>query len=138
MKIDSYSSKDTMGLGTLIGQEARKGDIFCLTGDLGAGKTVFTQGFAKGVGHEDYVTSPTFNLMNEYTGGRMPIYHFDLYRLAGGDIESIGYEDYLYGGGVALIEWAELAKDLIPPHAIWITITTDFDKDPNYRQIEID
>lgn len=140
MICDSYSREDTENLGFIIGQEAKKGDIFCLSGNLGAGKTVFTQGFAKGLNYEERVTSPTFTLMNEYIGGRLPIYHFDLYRLENGqdDMETIGYEDYFYGKGVALVEWAELAEDAIPATAIWIKITSDETKDPDYRRIEID
>ena len=135
----SYSAEDTENLGFMLGQEAKKGDIICLTGNLGAGKTVFSQGFAKAIGYEGRVTSPTFNLMNEYTGGRLPIYHFDLYRLEGGenDLEGIGYQDYFYGNGVSLVEWAELAGDAIPESAIRISIdfcTKNFD----HREIKID
>jgi len=139
MICESYSASDTENLGFILGQEAKKGDIFCLRGDLGAGKTVLAQGFAKGLGYAHRVTSPTFTLMNEYIGGRLPIYHFDLYRLEGGetDMESIGYEDYFYGNGVALVEWAELAQDAIPPHAIWIKITQDMQNDIDYREITI-
>ena len=138
MTCKSTSPEDTKGLGFILGQEAKKGDIFCLTGNLGAGKTVFAQGFALGLGYEGQVTSPTFTLMNEYIGGRLPMYHFDLYRLEGGaeDLESIGYEDYFYGKGVSLIEWAELAGDAIPENAIWIKI--DQVKNPKHRSIEID
>ena len=134
----SNSPNDTKGLGFILGQEAKKGDIFCLTGNLGAGKTVFAQGFALGLGYDGQVTSPTFTLMNEYIGGRLPIYHFDLYRLEGGaeDMENIGYEDYFYGKGVSLVEWAELADDAIPENAIWVKI--DFVKNPKHRSIEIE
>jgi len=140
MICESFAVEDTENLGFILGQEAKKGDIFCLSGNLGAGKTVFTQGFAKGLGYEGRVTSPTFTLMNEYVGGRLPLYHFDLYRLEGGeeDLESIGYEDYFFGKGVALVEWAELASNAIPESAIWIKITTDLDKSPDYRAIGID
>ena len=135
----SYSTKDTQNLGHILGQEAKKGDIFCLSGNLGVGKTVFTQGFAKGLGYTGRVTSPTFTLMNEYVGGRLPLYHFDLYRLEGGedDLQDIGYEDYFYGNGVALVEWAELAGDAVPSHAIRVKISADMQKDPEYREIEI-
>ena len=136
----SFSASDTENLGFILGQEAKKGDIFCLTGDLGAGKTVFAQGLALGLGYSGRVTSPTFTLMNEYIGGRLPMYHFDLYRLENGeeDMETIGYEDYFYGGGVALVEWAELAGDAIPQHAIWIKINQDLKKNAEYREILID
>lgn len=137
MTCQSYCAEDTENLGFILGQEAKKGDIFCLSGDLGAGKTVFAKGFAKGIGYNDNVTSPTFTLMNEYIGGRLPIYHFDLYRLEGGesDMESIGYEDYFYGKGVSLIEWAEIAGDIIPVDAIWIKI--DAAEETEHRQISI-
>jgi len=137
MIVESYSAADTENLGLFLAQEAKKGDVFCLVGNLGAGKTVFSQGFAKGIGYDGIVTSPTFTLMNEYVGGRLPIYHFDLYRLEGGatDMESIGYEDYFYGNGVSLVEWAELASDSIPKNAIWIKFATGSDID--YREIQI-
>ena len=139
MICDSYSAEDTENLGLILGHEAKKGDIFCLSGNLGAGKTVFTKGFAKGLGYTGPVTSPTFTLMNEYIGGRFPLYHFDLYRLEGGetDLESIGYEEYFYGEGVCLVEWAELAGDVMPEKAIWIRISPDLEKDADYREITI-
>jgi len=139
MICESFSAEDTEGLGIIIGQEAKKGDIFCLSGDLGAGKTVFAQGLAKGLNYEGRVTSPTFTLMNEYVGGRFPLYHFDLYRLEGGatDMEGIGYEDYFYGKGVSLVEWAELAGDAIPQNAIWIKIEQNLQIGPEYRKIII-
>ena len=139
MFYESFSAEDTENLGFILGQEAKKGDIFCLSGNLGAGKTVFAQGFAKGLGYEGRVTSPTFTLMNEYVGGRFPIYHFDLYRLEGGeaDMEGIGYEDYFYGNGVTLVEWAEVAGDAIPADAIWIKITQHLENDQDFRLITI-
>ena len=140
MICESYSTEDTESLGIILGHEAKKGDVFCLTGNLGAGKTVFTKGFAKGLGYTGPVTSPTFTLMNEYVGGRLPLYHFDLYRLEGGesDLESIGYDEYFFGEGVALVEWAELAGDAIPPKAIWIKIVPNLEREDNYREIAID
>lgn len=139
MICESYSTEDTENLGIILANEAKKGDIFCLSGNLGAGKTVFTQGFAKGLGFEGSVTSPTFSLVNEYIGGRLPMYHFDLYRLENGkaDLDSTGYEDYFFGEGVCLVEWAELAKDAIPPHAIWVHITPHSDTHPDHREIAI-
>jgi len=139
MIFESFSFKDTENFGLMMGQEAKKGDIFCLSGNLGAGKTVFAQGFAKALKYDGRVTSPTFTLVNEYVGGRLPIYHFDLYRLEGGedDMETIGYEDYFYGNGVCLVEWAELAKDAMPENAIWINISTNNYKGPDYREIRI-
>jgi len=139
MICESFSAKDTKNLGIILGHEAKKGDVFCLCGNLGAGKTVFTQGFAKGLGYKGRVTSPTFTLVNEYVGGRLPLYHFDLYRLEGGeeDMESIGYEDYFFGNGVCLVEWAEIAKDAMPEKAIWIKINHNSQNDTNYREIII-
>ena len=138
MICESFSASDTENLGFILGQEAKKGDIFCLSGDLGAGKTVLAQGMAKGLGYEGRVTSPTFTLMNEYIGGRLPLYHFDLYRLEGGeaDMEGIGYEHYFFGNGVSLVEWAELAGDAVPQDAIWVKIK-QCGKNPEYREIFI-
>ena len=139
MTYDSFNYEDTENFGKMLGEEAKKGDIFCLSGNLGAGKTVFAQGFAKALRYTGRVTSPTFTLVNEYVGGRLPIYHFDLYRLEGGadDMETIGYEDYFYGNGVTLVEWAELAQDAIPDNAIWIKISHNPLKGPDYREITI-
>ena len=139
MFCESYSAADTENLGLILGQEAKKGDIFCLSGDLGAGKTVFAQGLALGLSYNGQVTSPTFTLMNEYVGGRLPMYHFDLYRLENGeeDMETIGYEDYFYGKGVSLVEWAELAGNAIPENAIWIKIRHNLQKGTDYREIYI-
>ena len=112
------------------------GDVVCLTGDLGAGKTVFTRGVARGLGYADAVTSPTFALMHVYEGGRLPVYHFDLYRLNNADdLESVGCEEYIQGTGVCIFEWAERAPEAMPNHAKWVTIKTDFDKDSNYREV---
>jgi len=138
MNCESFSAADTENLGFIMGQEAKKGDIFCLSGDLGAGKTVFAQGMARGLGYKGRVTSPTFTLMNEYVGGRLSMYHFDLYRLEGGeaDMEGIGYEDYFYGNGISLVEWAELAGNTVPANAIWIKIKACEDN-ADYREISI-
>ena len=109
MITETFSETDTRALGEKLGREALPGTVYTLTGDLGVGKTVFTQGFAKGLGVTEHVNSPTFTIVQEYEEGRLPFYHFDVYRI--GDIEEmdeIGYEDYFYGDGVCLIEWAEL------------------------------
>ncbi|MCL2355687.1 MAG: tRNA (adenosine(37)-N6)-threonylcarbamoyltransferase complex ATPase subunit type 1 TsaE [Defluviitaleaceae bacterium] len=108
MKFISFSAEDTEKIAFDFGLNAKPGDIFCLSGELGAGKTVFAKGFARGVGYEGRVTSPTFAVMNEYTG-KLPIYHFDLYRLDAGDLEGIGCEEYFFGNGVSLVEWPERA-----------------------------
>ncbi len=139
MIIESFSSDDTKHAGLLIGTEAKRKDIFCLTGDLGAGKTMFSKGFAQGLLLENEITSPTFTIVNEYEGGRIPFYHFDVYRLKNSDeLWDLGFEDYLYGNGVCLIEWADIVKEDIPENAIWICIKKDLTKGENYRIIEID
>ena len=137
-RIETYSPADTQALGEKLGQEAKAGQVYCQNGDLGVGKTVFTKGFAKGLGIEEHITSPTFTIINEYEG-RLPLYHFDVYRIADEDeMEYTGYEDYFYGQGVCLVEWAELVKGLIPEDAIWITVEKDYTQDnEDYRCITI-
>jgi tRNA threonylcarbamoyladenosine biosynthesis protein TsaE len=138
MIIESYSTEDTYRLGYELGTNAEKGDVYCLSGDLGVGKTVFTQGFAKGLGIEEAVSSPTFTIVQEYEGTRMPFYHFDVYRI--GDIEEmdeIGYEDYFYGEGVCLIEWAELIEELLPQKRTTVSIKKELQKGFDYREITI-
>lgn len=139
MKIDSYSAEDTYQLGYTMGSEAQKGEIYCLSGDLGVGKTVFTQGFARGIGINEAVSSPTFTIIQEYDTGRLPLYHFDVYRIADIDeMEEIGYEDYFYGDGVCLIEWAELIKELIPKNHKKIIIRKNLENGFDYREIIIE
>ena len=136
MTIESFSPQQTESIGFELGQKAKAGDIYCLSGDLGVGKTVFTRGFAKGLGvEEEYITSPTFTIINEYDG-RLNLYHFDVYRI--GSIEEMddtGYEEYFFGDGVCLIELAELIEEIIPPDAVWINIEKDLDKGFDYRRI---
>lgn len=136
--IESNSPRETYELGRKIGLEAMPGQIYCLDGDLGTGKTVFTQGFAAGLGIEEAVNSPTFTIVQVYEEGRLPLYHFDVYRI--GDVEEmeeIGYEDYFYGEGVCLIEWAELIEDILPENRIRITIEKELEKGFDYRRITI-
>ena len=117
MIIESRSEKETRELGKKMGQEALPGQIYTLVGDLGVGKTVFTQGLAEGLGISEPVNSPTFTIVQIYEDGHLPLYHFDVYRI--GDVEEmeeIGYEDYFYGEGVCLIEWANLIEDILPEH----------------------
>lgn len=137
-RIETTSPLQTEALGEKMGQAAKAGQIYCLSGDLGVGKTVFTKGFAKGLGVTEYVTSPTFAIVNEYEG-RLPLYHFDVYRIScEEEMEDTGYEDYFYGEGVCLVEWAELVKGLIPEDAVWITIEKDYTKDnDDYRLITV-
>ena len=133
---ESFSPEQTESIGFEFGKNAKAGDVYCLSGDLGVGKTVFTRGFAKGLGvGEEYITSPTFTIINEYTG-RLNLYHFDVYRI--GSIEEMddtGYEDYFFSDGVCLIEWAEMIEEIIPPQAVWIKIEKDLDKGFDYRRI---
>ena len=139
MMIDSYSTQDTYQLGYQMGAAAKKGEVYCLGGDLGVGKTVFTQGFAKGLGIDEAVSSPTFTILQEYTLGRLPFYHFDVYRIADPEeMEEIGYEDYFYGEGVCLIEWAELIKELLPEKRTCVSIAKDLQKGFDYRKIIIE
>lgn len=132
---ETYSQEETEDFGREIGTKAKAGDIYCLSGDLGVGKTVFTRGFARGLGIDDDITSPTFTLINEYYG-RFPLYHFDVYRVGDTEeMEYIGCDDYFFGEGVCLIEWAEMIEDMIPENAVWIKIEKNLEKGLNYRCI---
>ena len=138
MVIETRSPEETFALGEKLGREAKPGQIYTLNGDLGTGKTVFTQGFASGLGITEPVNSPTFTILQVYEEGRMPFYHFDVYRI--GDIEEmdeIGYEDYFYGEGVCLVEWANLIEELMPEQTIWLTIEKDLEKGFDYRKISV-
>ena len=139
MIIESHSAEETALLGEKIGREAAPGDVYTLIGDLGVGKTVLTQGIAKGLGIEEPICSPTFTIVQVYEEGRMPFYHFDVYRIA--DIEEmdeIGYEDYFYGEGLTMIEWANLIEEILPPVYHKITIEKDLEKGFDYRKITIE
>ena len=139
MIIETNSPEETFALGEKIGTEAQPGQLYTLIGDLGVGKTVLTQGIAKGLGIEEPICSPTFTIVQVYEEGRMPFYHFDVYRI--GDIEEmdeIGYEDYFYGEGVCLVEWANLIEELMPEQTIWLTIEKDLEKGFDYRRITIE
>ena len=139
MVYETFSAEETEKLGEQIGREAKPGEVYTLIGDLGVGKTVFTQGIAKGLEITDPICSPTFTIVQEYEEGRMPFYHFDVYRIA--DIEGmdeIGYEDYFYGNGLCMIEWANLIEDILPEHYTRVTICKDLEKGFNYRMIHVD
>lgn len=139
MIIESKCEKDTFELGQKIGREALPGDVYTLVGDLGVGKTVFTKGLAAGLGILEPVSSPTFTIVQIYEDGRLPFYHFDVYRI--GDLEEmeeIGFEDYVYGEGVSLIEWANLIQDILPEQYTQIVIEKDLEKDFDYRKITIE
>ena len=136
---DSFSEEMTFEIGKKLGEKADKGEIICLEGDLGVGKTLFTKGFAEGLNIEENIDSPTFTIVQEYTEGRLPLYHFDVYRI--GDIsemDEIGYEDYFFGEGVCLIEWASRIKELIPESAIRITIEKDLSRGFEYRRVVVE
>lgn len=137
--IETNNAEETFALGRQIGQQAKAGEVYTLIGDLGVGKTVFTQGVAAGLGIEEAVNSPTFTIMQVYEEGRLPFYHFDVYRI--GDVEEmdeIGYEDYFYGDGVCLIEWANLIEEILPPAHKQIIIEKDLAKGYDYRKITIE
>ena len=136
MVIETWKPEETYELGKKLGQEAVPGQIICLNGDLGVGKTVFTQGFAAGLGITAPVNSPTFTSVQQYDEGRLPLYHFDVYRI--GDIsemDEIGYEDCFYGEGVCLIEWSQLIEEILPPQITSVTIEKDVEKGFDYRRI---
>lgn len=135
---ESFCEKDTAKIGETLAKEAKPGEIYLLEGDLGVGKTVFAKGFALGLGITEPITSPTFTIIQEYEQGRLPFYHFDVYRI--GDIEEmdeIGYEDYFYGEGLTMIEWANLIEEILPEHRKDITIEKDLEKGFDYRRITI-
>ena len=136
--IETFSPEETRALGKKIGQQALPGEVYTLTGDLGVGKTVFTQGIAEGLGIKEPICSPTFTIVQVYEEGRMPFYHFDVYRI--GDIEEmdeIGYEDYFYGNGLCMIEWANLIEEILPEKRRDISIEKDLEKGFDYRKITI-
>lgn len=136
--LESRSEEDTFRIGFELGQLAKPGDVYTLIGDLGVGKTVFTKGIGAGLGIQEDINSPTFTIIQEYEDGRMPLYHFDVYRI--GDVEEmfeIGYEDYFYGQGLTLIEWANLIEEIVPSHRKEITIEKNLELGFDYRKITI-
>jgi tRNA threonylcarbamoyladenosine biosynthesis protein TsaE len=133
--IETFSPEETYMLGKKIGEAACPNTVYALNGDLGVGKTVFTQGLAAGLGIDEPVTSPTFTILQNYDGGRLPFFHFDVYRI--GDIEEmdeIGYDDCFFGGGVSLVEWAEIVEEILPENTVYITIEKDPEKGFDYRK----
>ena len=139
MIIETRSAKETFQLGKELGQKAKKGQVYTMVGDLGVGKTVFTQGMAEGLGITEPISSPTFTIVQEYDEGHLPFYHFDVYRI--GDIsemDEIGFEDYIYGEGVCLIEWANLIEEILPEDRVDITIEKDLTQGFDYRKITIE
>lgn len=137
--IETYNTQETFEFGKKIGERAKAGEVYSLIGDLGVGKTVFTQGVASGLEIKESVNSPTFTIMQVYDEGRLPFYHFDVYRI--GDIEEmdeIGYDEYFYGDGLCLIEWANLIEEILPEKYIRITIEKSLEKGFDYRKIMVE
>lgn len=136
--IETFSREETFALGEELGKNAKEQDVYTLIGDLGVGKTVLTQGIGKGLGITEPINSPTFTIVQVYEDGRIPFYHFDVYRI--GDVEEmyeVGYEEYVYGDGLTMIEWANLIEDILPPCRKEILIEKDLEKGFDYRRITI-
>ncbi len=139
MIYETNSSDETLALGEKLGREATPGTVITLSGDLGVGKTVFAKGFAIGLGISDPITSPTFTILCEYDSGRIPLYHFDVYRIADPEeMFEVGFDDYICGDGVCLIEWAELIEELLPAQRTSIVISRDPDGDFDHRTITVE
>lgn len=136
--IETFKAEETRELGKRLGQSVKAGTVISLTGDLGAGKTVFTQGFASGLGITEWVNSPTFTIVQVYDEGRIPFYHFDVYRIGDvSEMDEIGYEEYFYGTGVCMVEWANLIEELMPPNHMAVSIEKNPQKGFDYRKITI-
>ena len=139
MVIETRKPEETYELGRKMGREAEPGQIICLSGDLGVGKTVFTQGFAVGLDIEGPVNSPTFTILQQYEDGRLPLYHFDVYRIGDvSEMDEIGYEDCFYGDGVSLVEWGGLIEEILPEDVITVKIEKDLEKGFDYRRITVE
>ncbi len=135
---ETHSEQETYAFGEALGREAHPGQIFALVGDLGVGKTVLTKGLAAGLGIEEPVNSPTFTILQVYEDGRLPLYHFDVYRIADPEeMDEIGYEDCFFGDGVCLVEWANLIRELMPEQTVWLTIEKDLERGFDYRKITV-
>lgn len=139
MIFETNSEEETLRLGRELAGQARPGQVFSLVGDLGVGKTVLTKGMAEGLGITEPVNSPTFTILQIYEDGRLPFYHFDVYRIADPEeMYEIGYEDYFYGDGICLVEWANLIEELMPENTIRILIEKDLEKGFDYRRITVE
>ena len=139
MTAETNSPEETFALGRKIGENASPGDVYALVGDLGVGKTVFTQGVAEGLGIDEAVNSPTFTILQVYEGGRLPFYHFDVYRITDvEEMEEIGYEDYFYGNGVCFVEWADLIEEILPECCRKIVICKDLGKGTDFGRITLE
>ena len=135
---ESSSMEDTEKFAYELAQKAEPGQVYALIGDLGVGKTVFTKGFARGLGIEEPVNSPTFTILQIYEEGRIPLYHFDVYRIEEPEeMEEVGFDDYVYGDGVCLIEWANRIEEILPEETITIMIGKDLEKGTDYRRIAV-
>jgi tRNA threonylcarbamoyladenosine biosynthesis protein TsaE len=136
LKVVSKSAEQTYKLGEALGKTLQQGDIICLTGDLGAGKTAFTKGIGAGLDIQEFITSPTYTIINEYDG-RIPLFHFDVYRLEGvEEMYELGYEEYFFGDGAVVVEWADIVQDIIPQERLWVTILRG--KEEDSREIIFD
>ena len=136
---ETHSMEETRELGRQMGTEAGPGDVLTLSGDLGVGKTALTKGFASGIGVTEAVSSPTFTIVQEYHSGRLPLYHFDVYRIGDPEeMDEVGFDDYVYGDGVSLIEWAELIEEILPEKRTRIMIEKDVEKGFDYRKITVE
>lgn len=136
--LETNSAEETFDVGKRLAEQAASGQVYCLDGDLGVGKTVFTQGFAAGLGIREPVNSPTFTIVQIYEEGKLPFYHFDVYRIS--DVEEmyeIGCEEYFCGDGVCLVEWAQMIEDIMPEDAIHVTIEKNLEKGFDYRKITL-
>ena len=139
IEFETFSPEETLELGRKLAREARPGDVYTLVGDLGVGKTVFTQGIAQGLGIEEPVNSPTFTILQIYEEGRLPLYHFDVYRIEEPEeMDEIGYEDCFYGDGVSLVEWGGLIEEILPENVITVKIEKDLEKGFDYRRITVE
>ena len=136
---ETFSPEETFAFGEELGNNARPGQVYTLIGDLGVGKTVLTQGIAKGLGIDEAICSPTFTIVQEYHTGRMPFYHFDVYRIGCvEEMDEIGFDDYVYGEGLTMIEWANLIEEILPDHFWQIMIEKDLEKGFDYRMITVE
>lgn len=139
MIIESNSREETYKVGIQLGKDAVSGQVYCIYGDLGVGKTIISQGVAAGLGITEVVNSPTFTIVKEYDEGRLPLYHFDVYRIGDVDeMDEVGYNEMIYGGGVCLIEWANLIEEILPDDYTRIDIEKDLNKGLDYRRITIE
>ena len=136
---ETFSPEETFAFGEELGKNARPGQVYTLIGDLGVGKTVLTQGIAKGLGIDEAICSPPFTIVQEYHTGRMPFYHFDVYRIGCvEEMDEIGFDDYVYGEGLTMIEWANLIEEILPDHFWQIMIEKDLEKGFDYRMITVE